>query len=306
MNKLRLVRRPKKSRGNPMSTLSSFSVAGLLIQAKQQLLRLASAGVLTCFSFILLTACQPVNTEQKTTPSNELNKQANETSSEASDTETKKVSPELASETLSSKKTEEKPNTESKQGAGNNEKHVNEKQAGEKGGEKGAGQLDAALLAENSDSEALSKAEDLAINLDELDAELSALTASSDSNKMQNDAGSNQTSDSPDVPAADPNQALQGAQITKVAYQDANKQTIKTTFRTSAEGKLTADVVLANGRKLTLHAPEGQGNNPTYRSSDGTVELVSHSGGSSIDLLIDGKATQYSAVSAEAEVVTEM
>lgn len=283
-----------------MSTSSSFSVAGLLTQAKQQLLRLASAGVPTCFSFILLTACQPVNTEQKTAPSSELNKQANETSSEASDTETKKVSSELASETLSSEKTEEKPNTESKQD-GNNEK-----QAGEKGGEKGAGQLDAALLAENSDSEALSKAEDLAINLDELDAELSALTASSDSNKMQNDAGSNQTSDSPDVPAADPNQALQGAQITKVAYQDANKQTIKTTFRTSAEGKLTADVVLVNGRKLTLHAPEGQGNNPTYRSSDGTVELVSHSGGSSIDLLIDGKATQYSAVSAEAEVVTEM
>lgn len=290
-----------------MSTSSSFSVAGLLIQAKQQLLRLASAGVPTCFSFILLTACQPVNTEQKTAPSNELNKKANETSSEASDTETKKVSPELASETLSSKKTEEKPNAESKQGAGNNEKHVNEKHVNEKqAGEKGAGQLDAALLAENSDSEASSKTEDLAINLDELDAELSALTASSDSNKMQNDAGSGQTSDSPDVPAADPNQALQGAQITKVAYQDANKQTIKTTFRTSAEGKLTADVVLANGRKLTLHAPEGQGNNPTYRSSDGTVELVSHSGGSSIDLLIDGKATQYSAVSAEAEVVTEM
>ena len=56
---------------------------------------------------------------------------------------------------------------------------------------------------------------------------------------------------------------------------------------------------------MTLSAPEGQGNNPTYRSSDGSIELVSHAGGGTIDLVQNNKITSFDAVSAEAEVITE-
>lgn len=296
-----------------MSIASRFSSIVGLYQDKhpqgKQILRVSGVYfilMLTCFSFILLTACQPVKTQEAEQTASETNKQA--TKQDA----TKQTNSEANTSVASTEPKTDSKATENTAEITNSEATKPEKTGSES--KQGAGQLDAALLAENSDSEALGKAEDLAVNLDELDAELSALTGPSDSSNMPNASDSGQISgspsdsrsDSPDVPAADPDQALQGAQITKVAYQDANKQTIKTTFRTSAEGKLTADVVLANGRKLTLHAPEGQGNNPTYRSSDGSVELVSHSGGSSIDLLIDGKASQYSAVSAEAEVVTEM
>jgi hypothetical protein len=68
---------------------------------------------------------------------------------------------------------------------------------------------------------------------------------------------------------------------------------------------LNAIVTLPNSPKLTLSAPEGQGNNPTYRSKDGSIELVSHGGGSSIDLIENGTITSYEATSAEAEVVTQ-
>ena len=57
--------------------------------------------------------------------------------------------------------------------------------------------------------------------------------------------------------------------------------------------------------KMTLSAPEGQGNNPTYRSKDGSTELVSHGGGSAIDLMQKGKLTSFDATSAEAEVITQ-
>ena len=71
------------------------------------------------------------------------------------------------------------------------------------------------------------------------------------------------------------------------------------------KGVLNAIVTLPNKPKMTLSAPEGQGNNPTYRSNDGSIQLVSHGGGSSIDLIQNNKTTSFEAISVEAEVITE-
>ncbi|WP_131667740.1 hypothetical protein [Psychrobacter pygoscelis] len=94
------------------------------------------------------------------------------------------------------------------------------------------------------------------------------------------------------------------AQITDVDYRSAAGEQLKVTFQTSAINELQANVLLPSGKRVMLTAPEGQGNNPTYRSTDGTIELVSHGGGGSIDLLQNGKLTSYDAASVDAEVVT--
>ncbi|WP_430737498.1 hypothetical protein [Psychrobacter sp. VH5] len=102
-----------------------------------------------------------------------------------------------------------------------------------------------------------------------------------------------------------PEQAIKGAQITDVRYKSAAGDTLSVVFETSASGLLNAIVTRPNQPKLTLSAPEGQGNNPTYRSADGSIQLVSHVGGGTIDLIQNNKVTSFDAVSAEAEVVTE-
>lgn len=102
-----------------------------------------------------------------------------------------------------------------------------------------------------------------------------------------------------------PEQAIKGAQITDVRYISAAGESLSVTFETSAAGVLNAIVTRPNQPKLTLSAPEGQGNNPTYRSADGSIQLVSHVGGGTIDLIQNNKVTSFDAVSAEAEVVTE-
>lgn len=111
----------------------------------------------------------------------------------------------------------------------------------------------------------------------------------------------------PDTVALTPNpeQAIKGAQITDVRYKSATGETLTVVFETSAAGVLNAIVTLPNKPKMTLSAPEGQGNNPTYRSTDGNIQLVSHGGGSTIDLIQNNKVTSFDAVSAEAEVITE-
>lgn len=111
----------------------------------------------------------------------------------------------------------------------------------------------------------------------------------------------------PNTAAATPNpeQAIKGAQITDVRYKSAAGETLAVVFETSAAGVLNAIVTLPNKPKMTLSAPEGQGNNPTYRSTDGNIQLVSHGGGSTIDLIQNNKVTSFDAVSAEAEVITE-
>lgn len=105
--------------------------------------------------------------------------------------------------------------------------------------------------------------------------------------------------------APNPEQAIKGTQITDVTYRSNMGENLSVVFETSATGVLNAIVTLPNKPKMTLSAPGGQGNNPTYRSADGTIELISHGGGSSIDLLQNGKVTNFEATSAEAEVVTQ-
>ncbi len=101
-----------------------------------------------------------------------------------------------------------------------------------------------------------------------------------------------------------PEQAIKGAQVTDVRYRSAAGDTLTVVFETSAAGVLNAIVTLPNKPKMTLSAPEGQGNNPTYRSADGSVELVSHGGGSTIDLIQNKTVTSFDAISADAEVIT--
>ncbi|WP_227671495.1 hypothetical protein [Psychrobacter sp. 72-O-c] len=100
-------------------------------------------------------------------------------------------------------------------------------------------------------------------------------------------------------------QAIKDTQITDVKYRSAAGDALSVVFETSATGVLNAIVTLPNRPKMTLSAPEGQGNNPTYRSKDGSIELISHGGGSTVDLMQNNKVTGFDAISAEAEVVTQ-
>ena len=102
-----------------------------------------------------------------------------------------------------------------------------------------------------------------------------------------------------------PEQAIKGAQITDVRYKSAAGESLSVVFETSAAGMLNAIITRPNQPKMTLSAPKGQGNNPTYQSADGSIQLVSHAGGGTIDLIRNNKVTSFDAVSAEAEVITE-
>ncbi|PJX21308.1 hypothetical protein CAP50_10495 [Psychrobacter sp. L7] len=127
------------------------------------------------------------------------------------------------------------------------------------------------------------------VNLTELESDL--------------DGAAPAASDTPPTP--NPEQAIKGAQITDVRYISAAGESLSVTFETSAAGVLNAIVTLPNKSTMTLSAPEGQGNNPTYRSSDGDVQLVSHAGGGSIDLIKNDNVKSFDAISADAEVITE-
>lgn len=123
--------------------------------------------------------------------------------------------------------------------------------------------------------------------------------------ELENDLGATDSAVNNTAPAPNPEQAIKGAQITDVRYKNAAGESLSVVFETSAAGVLNAIISLPNKPKMTLSAPEGQGNNPTYRSSNGSIELVSHAGGGTIDLVQNNKITSFDAVSAEAEVITE-
>ena len=123
--------------------------------------------------------------------------------------------------------------------------------------------------------------------------------------ELEGNLGTTDNSINNPAPAPNPEQAIKGAQITDVRYKSAAGESLSVTFETSAAGMLNAIVTLPNKPKMTLSAPEGQGNNPTYRSSDGQIQLVSHAGGGTIDFIQNNKMTSFDAVSADAEVITE-
>lgn len=125
------------------------------------------------------------------------------------------------------------------------------------------------------------------------------------SNESENELSAADISTSSAAIMPNPEQAIKGAQITDVNYRSASGETLFVIFETSEKGVLNAIVTLPNKPKTTLSAPEGQGNNPTYRSNDGSIQLVSHGGGSSIDVIQNNKITSFEAISVEAEVITE-
>ena len=123
--------------------------------------------------------------------------------------------------------------------------------------------------------------------------------------ELEDSLGTTDSSINDPAPAPNPEQAIKGAQITDVKYRSAAGESLSVIFETSAAGMLNAIVTLPNKPKMTLSAPEGQGNNPTYRSSDGSMQLVSHAGGGTIDFIQNNKMTSFDAISADAEVITE-
>ncbi len=123
--------------------------------------------------------------------------------------------------------------------------------------------------------------------------------------ELEDNLGTKDTSINDPAPAPNPEQAIKGAQITDVKYKSAAGESLSVIFETSAAGMLNAIVTLPNKPKMILSAPEGQGNNPTYRSSDGSMQLVSHAGGGTIDFIQNNKITSFDAISADAEVITE-
>ena len=123
--------------------------------------------------------------------------------------------------------------------------------------------------------------------------------------ELENNVGAAGVNPNTETTTPNPEQAIKGTQITDVQYRSQSGATMTVVFETSATGVLNATVSLPNRAKMTLSAPEGQGNNPTYRSKDGSVELVSHGGGGNIDLMQEGQLISFEAVSVEAEVITQ-
>ena len=144
-------------------------------------------------------------------------------------------------------------------------------------------------------------------NTDDINTSTSAANPEQDVSltELEDSISTTDSSINDPAPAPNPEQAIKGAQITDVLYKSAAGESLSVIFETSAAGMLNAIITLPNKPKITLSAPEGQGNNPTYRSSDGSMQLVSHAGGGTVDFIQNNKMTSFDAISADAEVITE-
>lgn len=145
--------------------------------------------------------------------------------------------------------------------------------------------------------------EAIAADQDTQNSEINSASEQTDAEPPKADAEA-ATAESDETAVENP-PSLAGAQVTDVRYKSEDGTTISVVFETSRDGLLNAIVSVPNQPKLTLTAPEGQGNNPTYHSADGSIELVSHEGGSSIDLIENGDITNFTAISADAAVITQ-
>lgn len=146
---------------------------------------------------------------------------------------------------------------------------------------------------------------DNTIDVESVDAQNAKTEREAELTDLENNIGAEGVTPNAETTTPSPEQTIKGTQITDVQYRSEAGTTISVVFETSATGVLNAIVSLPDKPKMTLSAPEGQGNNPTYRSKDGSTQLVSHGGGSTIDLMQNDKITSFEAMSAEAEVVTQ-
>ena len=147
--------------------------------------------------------------------------------------------------------------------------------------------------------------DDNTIDVDSVDAKGTETEREAELTDLENNIGAEGVTPNAETTTPSPEQTIKGTQITDVQYRSDEGTIILVVFETSATGVLNAILTLPDKSKMTLSAPEGQGNNPTYRSEDGNIQLVSHGGGSTIDLMQDNKVTSFEAVSAEAEVITQ-
>lgn len=170
---------------------------------------------------------------------------------------------------------------------------------------------EAANSAQMSDPTALDKDSNEAQPVERLEEEI--LEVETDSNKTDStqpsqikepteteNSASNKDTESATTKDMPPASEIQ---VTDVEYQDSEGRSIHVTFQTSATATLQASLRLPSGKRILLTAPTGQGNNPTYRSTDGSIELVTHGGGSSMDLFYENQRAEFDAVKTDSEIL---
>lgn len=92
------------------------------------------------------------------------------------------------------------------------------------------------------------------------------------------------------------NDFSEASQSTTIHYQSETGDTLTVIYQPNDEEGIEATVILATGEKLTLiaDAPDAiNSQNVLFHSADSSVELISHGGGSSVDLVQQAQAMHY-------------